>query len=76
MKKHALKATKRVIKAANASKLPVHILHITTEEEIEYIKNNKEYISVEVTPQHLTLHAPDCYNELGTFAQMNPPIRD
>ncbi len=71
-----LKATKRVIKAANASKLPVHILHITTEEEIEYIKNNKEYISVEVTPQHLTLHAPDCYNELGTFAQMNPPIRE
>ena len=71
----ALKATKRVIKAANESKLPVHILHITTEEEIEYIKNNKEYISVEVTPQHLTLNAPDCYNELGTFAQMNPPIR-
>ena len=72
----ALNATKRVIKGANASKKPVHILHITTEEEIEYIRQNKEYISVEVTPQHLTLSAPDCYDELGTFAQMNPPIRE
>jgi dihydroorotase len=72
----ALNATKRVIRGANASKLPVHILHITTEEEIEYIKNNKEYISVEVTPQHLTLYAPECYDDLGTFAQMNPPIRE
>ena len=71
----ALNATKRVIKAANISKLPVHILHVTTEEEIELIKKNKEYISVEVTPQHLTLSAPVCYNELETFAQMNPPIR-
>ena len=49
---------------------------ITTEEEIEYIKNNKEFISVEVTPQHLTLNAPECYDELGAFAQMNPPIRE
>ena len=72
----ALNATKRVIKGANASKKPVHILHITTEEEIEYIRQNKEYISVEVTPQHLTLSAPECYDELGTFAQMNPPIRE
>ncbi len=72
----ALNATKRVIKGANISKKPVHILHITTEEEIEYIKQNKEYISVEVTPQHLTLSAPECYDKLGTFAQMNPPIRE
>ena len=72
----ALNATKRVIKGANASKKPVHILHITTEDEIKYIKENKEYISVEVTPQHLTLNAPECYDELGSFAQMNPPIRE
>jgi len=72
----ALNATKRVIKGAKISKKPVHILHTTTEEEIEYMSRNKEYISVEVTPQHLTLSAPDCYDELGSFAQMNPPIRE
>ena len=26
--------------------------------------------------QHLTLYAPDCYDKLGTYAQMNPPLRD
>tara|TARA_Y100001970_G_scaffold280130_1_gene388641 strand:+ start:1328 stop:2644 length:1317 start_codon:yes stop_codon:yes gene_type:complete len=72
----ALNATKRVIKGAKISKKPVHILHTTTEEEIEYMSRNKEYISVEVTPQHLTLSAPECYDELGSFAQMNPPIRE
>ena len=30
---------------------------------------------MEVTPQHLTLEAPECYERLGTYAQMNPPIR-
>jgi dihydroorotase len=36
----------------------------------------KDIATVEATPQHLTLVAPDCYRELGTLAQMNPPIRD
>src|SRR5690606_32091384 len=36
----------------------------------------KDRVSVEVTPQHLTLAAPECYDRLGTYAQMNPPIRD
>jgi dihydroorotase len=31
---------------------------------------------VEVTPQHLTLAAPECYERFGTLAQMNPPIRE
>ena len=72
----AIKATKRVIKAAKRTKKPVHILHITTEQEVDIIKKNKKYISMEVTPQHLTLSAPDCYDEIGTYAQMNPPIRE
>ena len=40
------------------------------------LADNKDIASVEITPQHLTLAAPDCYNELGSYAQMNPPIRD
>ena len=42
---------------------------------MKLLKNVKDIISVEVTPQHLTLNSPGCYDELGTFAQMNPPIR-
>ena len=53
-----------------------HILHITTKEEIDFLSQNKGNITFEITPQHLTFYAPDCYDKLGTYAQMNPPIRD
>ena len=72
----ALRATKRLIAIARETGARVHVLHITTAEEIRFLAENKDISSVEVTPQHLTLSAPDCYTELGTRAQMNPPIRD
>jgi dihydroorotase len=31
---------------------------------------------VEVAVPHLTLAAPECYERLGAYAQMNPPIRE
>ena len=34
---------------------------------------HKKNVTFEL-PSHLTLYAPDCYNKLGTFAQMNPPF--
>jgi len=54
----------------------VHVLHVSTAEEMDFLKNHKDVASVEVTPHHLTLVAPDCYQRLGTRAQMNPPVRD
>jgi dihydroorotase len=72
----ALKATKRLIALARATGRQVHVLHITTAAEMIYLSANKDIASVETTPQHLTLEAPDCYAEIGTRAQMNPPIRD
>jgi dihydroorotase len=51
-------------------------LHVTTAEEMELLADHKDLATVEVTPQHLSLSAPDCYERLGTLAQMNPPIRD
>ena len=41
-----------------------------------FLAAHKDWASVEVTPHHLTLVAPDCYERLGTYAQMNPPVRD
>lgn len=72
----ALLATQRLLTAARTHKRRVHVLHTTTAEEIEFLSRNRDLATVEVTPQHLTLVAPDCYDRLGTFAQMNPPIRD
>ncbi len=72
----ALIATNRLIALARRTGRPVHVLHITTAEEMTFLAANKDVATVEVTPQHLTLVGPDCYDRLGTLAQMNPPIRD
>jgi dihydroorotase len=69
-------ATERVLRIAKRTGRRVHVLHITTVEEIELLGRHKDVATVECTPQHLTLEAPDCYERLGAFAQMNPPIRD
>jgi len=71
----AMLATKRIIDLARAAKRRIHILHITTPAELEYIAQHKDIATCEVTPQHLTLAAEDAYSRLGSYAQMNPPIR-
>lgn len=72
----AVMATERLMRLARAAGRPVHVLHVTTAEEMAILAQNKDLATVEVTPQHLTLAAPDCYDALGTRAQMNPPIRE
>ncbi|MDX2021200.1 MAG: dihydroorotase [Deltaproteobacteria bacterium] len=72
----ALLATQRCLRVAKETGRRVHVLHITTAEEMQELAQHRALATVEVTPQHLTLAAPDCYERLGTFAQMNPPIRE
>jgi len=72
----ALIATRRLVTLAERYKKRVHVLHVSTAEEMAFLATHKDWASVEVTPHHLTLVAPDCYRELGTYAQMNPPVRD
>jgi dihydroorotase len=72
----ALACTHRLVRIARETGARIHVLHITTADEIAYLKDHKDVASVEVTPHHLTLVAPDCYERLGTYAQMNPPVRD
>lgn len=72
----ALQCTQRLLRLARETGKRVHVLHITTAEEMELLKHHKDIASVEVTPHHLTLEAPECYERLGTLAQMNPPVRE
>lgn len=72
----ALIATTRLVKLAQRHRKRVHVLHISTAEEMAFLAEHRDWASVEVTPHHLTLAAPDAYDRLGTFAQMNPPVRD
>jgi dihydroorotase len=72
----ALMATQRLVRLAEQHGRRVHVLHVSTAEEMAYLAEHKDWASVEVTPHHLTLVAPECYERLGTYAQMNPPVRD
>jgi dihydroorotase len=72
----ALMCTRRLIRLARDTGKRVHVLHITTQEEIALLAQHKDIASAEATPAHLTLTAPDCYERLGAFAQLNPPVRD
>ncbi|MEL7049772.1 MAG: dihydroorotase, partial [Pseudomonadota bacterium] len=71
----ALMATQRLVKLAETHRKRVHVLHISTADEMAFLGHHKDWASVEVTPHHLTLEAPECYERLGTYVQMNPPVR-
>jgi dihydroorotase len=72
----ALIATQRLVRLAETHGKRVHVLHVSTAGEMAFLAEHKDWASVEVTPHHLTLAAPECYERLGTYAQMNPPVRD
>jgi dihydroorotase len=72
----AVIASRRIAEMSRETGRPVHVLHVTSAEEMELLANYKDTVTVETTLNHLTLAAPDCYERLGTRAQMNPPVRD
>lgn len=69
-------ATEGVLRMARELGRPLHILHVSSADELPLLAEHRDVATVEVTPQHLSLYAPDCYDRLGTLAQMNPPLRD
>lgn len=71
----ALRSTKRLVALARKTGKRIHVLHISTAEEMVFLADHKDVASVEVTPHHLTLDET-AYTRLGTYAQMNPPVRD
>ena len=72
----AISSTRRIVNIAKRYDKKAHVLHVTTKQEVDFLSQHKGNVTFEITPQHLTLYAPDCYDKLGTYAQMNPPIRD
>jgi dihydroorotase len=71
----AMLATRRIVALARKARRRIHVLHVTTPAELEFLAAHKDIATCEVTPQHLTLAAEDAYPRLGAYAQMNPPIR-
>ena len=72
----AIQSTQRLVRIATALGKRIHVLHVTTAQEVAYLADHKDVASVEFTPQHLTLEGPEAYERLKGYAQMNPPIRE
>jgi len=72
----AIQSTERLVRIARSLGKRIHVLHVTTRDEIAFLAAHKDVASVEVTPQHLTLAGPEAYQRLQGYAQMNPPIRE
>ncbi|RUU33528.1 dihydroorotase [Mesorhizobium sp. M6A.T.Ca.TU.002.02.2.1] len=70
----ALRCTERLVRIARQARARIHVLHISTAEEITFLEQHKDVATCEATPHHLTLSADD-YARLGTLIQMNPPVR-
>ncbi len=71
----ALRSTRRLVGLAHKYGKRIHVLHISTAEEMVFLADHKDVATVEVTPHHLTLDET-AYQRIGTLAQMNPPVRD
>jgi len=70
----ALRCTERLVRIARQTRARIHVLHISTAEEIPFLQEHKDLVTCEATPHHLTLSSDD-YARLGTLIQMNPPVR-
>jgi dihydroorotase len=71
----ALNATKLALKLSKKYQRRLHILHLSTGDEAELLRQEKPaWVTTEVTPQHLLLNET-AYEKIGTLAQMNPPLR-
>jgi dihydroorotase len=71
----ALNSTKRLLRIAREKRALIHVLHVSSGEEMDFLAAHKDIASVEVTPHHLTFSAQD-YPRLGTKLQTNTPGRD
>ncbi len=72
--KAAIIATKRAVELAERHKHRFHVLHVSTAEEVEFLRGTSDLITAEACPHHLFFNIDD-YPRLGTLIQMNPSIK-
>ncbi|MDP3370475.1 MAG: dihydroorotase [Brevundimonas sp.] len=72
----AIRSTRRLVALAREVGARIHVLHVSTAEEVRFLADHKDVATAEATPQHLTLDGDEAYERLKGYAQMNPPIRN
>jgi len=70
----AFVSTQRAIELAHRHDHRFHVLHVSTADEIELLRDHRGLITAEACPHHLLFHIGD-YDRLGTLIQMNPSIK-
>ena len=71
----AFLGTRRLMALACKTRRPAHILHVSTAQELDYLRDFRDIATVELLVNHLTQVAPEVYETLRGFGVMNPPIR-
>ncbi len=67
--------TRRILALARKTGRPAHIVHVSTAEEFAFLRGHRDLATAEILVNHLTQIGPECYDQLGAYAVMNPPIR-
>ena len=75
-KQSAIISTERLIRMAREANKRIHVLHISTAEEVPILAANKDLVTCEILPNHLSIYGPEAYREQKGRVQQNPPIRD
>ena len=70
----ALIATKRAVELAERHRHRFHVLHVSTAEEVAFLRDTSDLITAEACPHHLFFNVDD-YARLGTLIQMNPSVK-
>jgi len=70
----ALIATKRAVDLAERHRHRFHVLHVSTAEEVQFLRGTSDLITAEACPHHLFFTVDD-YERLGSLIQMNPSIK-
>jgi dihydroorotase len=70
----AILATRRAVDLAERHGHRFHVLHVSTGEEVEFLRTTSDLITAEACPHHFLFNTND-YARLGSLVQMNPSIK-
>ena len=71
----ALISTKRAVDLAERHNHRFHVLHVSTGDEVAFLRTTSDLITAEACPHHLLFNVDD-YERLGSLVQMNPSIKN
>lgn len=70
----AIVATRRAVELAKRHRHRFHVLHVSTGDEVELLRDHGGLVTAEVCPHHLLFNTDD-YDRLGTRIQANPSVK-